>query len=97
MKSLTKKQYDRLYPYIDVMKAIIVNSSASNLSPGYKITLTEVGDELGIKLSCTCSSGWFRLTTSIYTKVLDYQANQKTNEYETKADRRSSKNSKRKS
>lgn len=67
---MDKQQYLSLLPYKELMKQIIINSAASNISLDYKLTLEKVGNELGHKLSCTCSSGWFKLTNNVYKEFL---------------------------
>jgi hypothetical protein len=74
---MDKTQYETIKPFRDLMKKIIVNSAASNLPIEYRTTLEAVGKELGYKLSCTCSSGWFTLTSRVYNEMLTYEETNK--------------------
>lgn len=69
---MTQELYDRLTPFASLMRQIIINSAASNLPIEYKTVLQEVGNQLGIHLSCNCSSGWFTLTSKLYAEYLKY-------------------------
>ncbi len=77
---MTKEQYLQLFPYKAVMKNIIVNSSASNLSIDFRTTLENIGKELGFKLSCNCGSGWFTFISKIYNEYLKAEAEYLVNE-----------------
>lgn len=74
---MDKTQYEKIKPFRDLMKKIIVNSAASNLPIEYRTTLEAVGNELGYKLSCSCSSGWFTLTSRVYNEMLTYEETNK--------------------
>lgn len=97
---MQKELYLKLRPYKDLMRQIIINSSASNIPIGYKTTLEEAGKEFGYKLSCNCSSGWFVLTSKVYKEYcaaeLLYEQNQNSEENEATTIKRNNKSSKRK-
>lgn len=69
---MTQESYNALLPYKELMRTIIINSSVSSLPIGYQEALKQAGSELGLKLSCTCSSGWFRLTSDVYKDFLKF-------------------------
>lgn len=69
---MTQELYNQLTPFVQLMRQIIINSAASNLPIEYKTTLQQVGNQLGIHLSCNCSSGWFTLTSKLYTEYLKF-------------------------
>lgn len=92
---MTQETYNALVPYKELMRTIIINSAASNLPISYRQTLQSAGTELGLKLSCTCSSGWFKLTSDVYKEFLKYKSEQDDNK-ETK-DTTSKENTDRKS
>lgn len=101
---LSQREYERLYPYKELIKNIIVNSSASNLPIGYKIAAEEIAKEHGYNMSCHCSSGWFKVTSKISgwmnefeTAKLREEALKKTKTDEKDSDKRSSRSNKRKS
>lgn len=67
---ITKEQYEQLVPFERYMAQVIVNASASSVPIEYKQVLERIGSENNIKLSCNCSSGWFKLTSKIYDAYL---------------------------
>lgn len=67
---MTKEQYEQLVPFESYMAQVIVNASASSVPIEYKQVLERIGSENNIKLSCNCSSGWFKLTSKIYDAYL---------------------------
>lgn len=67
---MTKEQYEELVPFESYMAQVIVNASASSVPIEYKQVLERIGSENNIKLSCNCSSGWFKLTSKIYDAYL---------------------------
>lgn len=101
---LTKSEYQRLYPYKDLIKTIIVNSSASNLPIGYKTAAEEIAKNHGYNMSCHCSSGWFKVTSKINNLLIEYETAQlreealkKTEKDEKTGNKRSSRSNKCKS
>lgn len=93
---LNESEYNRLYPYKELIRTIIINSSASNLPNGYKIAAEEIGKAHGVRISCSCSSGWFKITSTIYQWMLEYETNNQTDGKKEKGDRSSTKGHKRK-
>ena len=98
---LTKSEYQRLYPYKELIKTIIVNSSASNLPIGYKIAAEEIAQNHGYNMSCHCSSGWFKVTSKISNLLIEYETAQlreealkKTEKDEKTSNKRSSRSNK---
>jgi hypothetical protein len=67
---ITKEQYEELVPFERYMAQVIVNASASAVPIEYRRVLGRIGSENNIKLSCNCSSGWFKLTSKIYDEYL---------------------------
>lgn len=70
---LSDKEYERLYPYKSLIKSTIVNSSASGLPIGYKTAAEEIALAHGYKMSCRCSSGWFKVTAYINNLICEYE------------------------
>lgn len=102
--TLSQREYERLYPYKDLIKTIIINASTSNLPIGYKIAAEEIAKVHGYNMSCHCSSGWFKVTSKISgwmnefeTAKLREEALKKTEKDEKNNDKRSSRSNKRKS
>ena len=92
---MTQESYNALLPYKDLMRTIIINSAASSLPIGFQQALQQAGKEDGYKLSCTCSSGWFKLTSAVYQKFLKFRATHDDKKEES-TDRKSDRKNKRK-
>lgn len=67
---MDKEQFKALQPYKDLMRQTIINSAASSLPIEFRQTAEQVGKQLGITLSCNCSSGWFTMISKLYKEFI---------------------------
>lgn len=96
---MTEDLYNKLQPYRDMMKAIVVNSSYSSVPFEYQELVLGTMKQRGVSL-CHCPSGVINATSRLYQEALLYERAQReraaaaSDNKQTNAARRTKRNSK---
>lgn len=89
---MIQEEYDKLTPYKELMRTIIINAAASNVPIAYRELVVKYNKSRGYSI-CNCSSGIYQGTTRLYKEYIEYEAKSKE---ETKPTKSNTKNHKRK-
>lgn len=86
---MTEELYNKLQPYRDMMKAIVVNSSYSSVPFEYQELVLGTMKQRGVSL-CQCPSGVINATSRLYQEALIYENRRTENAKEKSTTRQNS-------
>ena len=72
MNELTKKEYDRLMKYIDIIKIIVVNHSCSDIPISFRETVADIATKHKIQYCKNCNVGLYNAVSRLYTLIFEY-------------------------
>ncbi len=71
---MTEELFNKLQPWRQLMRTIVINSSCSNVPIAFRELVLSTMKTRGISL-CNCNSGVLNATSRLYQEMLKYEAN----------------------